>query len=370
MKCYHLTENDYRTSDWSGGKTTQLAIFPQDSQYLERDFLWRISSATVDTEESDFSKLPDYDRVLMVLKGEVILNYQGQRTVKLKELEQDSFDGGWKTVSYGKITDFNLMVRKGSEGHLDIIRPESDRCDYRGTFETSKTFTTHTLYCKEGYALVSTRNFCDGKSPNDGIEEMVKPGELLVLEFSPEEEVRYSVIGEGTLIRAQIFFDDEEGRFQREVIPEEKGTFDDFKQCVFLANTQFRGSQRIFKKLKEVWYDEKLQNAIDRIEGKYITFIGFTVGLFAILMLSAVGTIGNKGIILLILGWFLAECLLVSPLIYYFFVPKPVRKHIKKVEDLTPYERRVRMERMDRNERLEKVMKRYKNSGRNGGTPQ
>ena len=117
-------QEDYNTSQWMGGNTTELAIYPKTSKYLDRNFIWRLSSATIDVEESDFSKLPDYDRVLMVLEGEVVLSYEGQRVARLKALEQDRFDGGWKTKSFGKITDYNLMVRKGSEGYLDVIELE------------------------------------------------------------------------------------------------------------------------------------------------------------------------------------------------------------------------------------------------------
>ena len=46
-----LTESDYRISDWSGGKTVQIAIAPEDAQYADRAFLWRLSSATVDLDE-------------------------------------------------------------------------------------------------------------------------------------------------------------------------------------------------------------------------------------------------------------------------------------------------------------------------------
>ena len=114
MRQYLLKEENYNTSNWTGGRTKELAIFPAQSKYLDRNFIWRLSSATVETEESDFSKLPDYDRVLMVLEGEVVLSYEGQRVARLKELEQDRFDGAWKTKSFGRITDFNLMVRKGN----------------------------------------------------------------------------------------------------------------------------------------------------------------------------------------------------------------------------------------------------------------
>jgi len=116
MKCSLRKEENYSISNWTGGKTKELAIFPRASKYLDRNFIWRLSSATVELDESDFSKLPDYDRVIMVLKGSVVLTYDGKKTVKLNELEQDSFDGGWKTKSFGRITDFNLMVRKGGDG--------------------------------------------------------------------------------------------------------------------------------------------------------------------------------------------------------------------------------------------------------------
>ena len=60
----HLSQKDYKISDWSGGKTIQVAIGPADAVYADKDFLWRISSATVDLPESDYTSLPDYMRLL------------------------------------------------------------------------------------------------------------------------------------------------------------------------------------------------------------------------------------------------------------------------------------------------------------------
>ena len=37
--------------------------------YQSRDFLWRLSSATVELEESTFTSLPDFDRIIPTLKG-------------------------------------------------------------------------------------------------------------------------------------------------------------------------------------------------------------------------------------------------------------------------------------------------------------
>ena len=106
-------ESDFRVSNWTGGKTKQLAIFPESASYLERNFLWRLSTATCEKEESLFSRLPDFDRVLMVLEGSVVLAHQDVRVARLQELEQDRFDGAYTTKSFGRITDYNLMVAKG-----------------------------------------------------------------------------------------------------------------------------------------------------------------------------------------------------------------------------------------------------------------
>ena len=62
MTLTHLTPADDVTTQWSGGATTQLAIAPKGAVYADRDFLWRLSSATVELDESDFTPLPAYDR--------------------------------------------------------------------------------------------------------------------------------------------------------------------------------------------------------------------------------------------------------------------------------------------------------------------
>ena len=65
-----LTQADQVTTTWSGGTTTQLAIAPEGAVYADRDFLWRLSSAKVELEHSDFTPLPDYNRLISVLHGE------------------------------------------------------------------------------------------------------------------------------------------------------------------------------------------------------------------------------------------------------------------------------------------------------------
>ena len=53
------TISPFVVSSWSGGTTTQVGIAPAGAVYASRDFMWRVSSATVDLEVSDFTALPD-----------------------------------------------------------------------------------------------------------------------------------------------------------------------------------------------------------------------------------------------------------------------------------------------------------------------
>lgn len=109
-----LTQEDYLTTRWSGGTTTQLAIAPEGAVYADRDFLWRLSSAGVELEHSDFTPLPDYDRLISILRGELELKVGKGERFPLAPYELYSFDGGVPVESWGMCQDFNLMMRKGA----------------------------------------------------------------------------------------------------------------------------------------------------------------------------------------------------------------------------------------------------------------
>lgn len=113
-----VKRSEYETSIWSGGTTTQLLIYPEDALYRERNFKWRISSAKVEDEESVFTNLPCISRILIVIDGELSLAHEGRYNVTLKPFDQDSFMGDWGTKSFGKATDFNLMMNTGCSGEL------------------------------------------------------------------------------------------------------------------------------------------------------------------------------------------------------------------------------------------------------------
>jgi uncharacterized protein len=105
-------------TSWPGGITTELFIFPLTADYKQRNFQFRLSSATVENEKSDFTPLPGVSRKIMILSGTIILNHEDHYTRQLSKFDIDEFEGDWKTSAVGKCTDFNLMTTGNTTGKL------------------------------------------------------------------------------------------------------------------------------------------------------------------------------------------------------------------------------------------------------------
>jgi environmental stress-induced protein Ves len=117
-----IPKKDLATTTWQGGTTTQLYIYPENANYLERNFDFRISTAKVESETSQFTSLPNVHRKLMVLDGSIILNHEGHYFKKLAKFEIDTFEGNWKTSAIGTCTDFNLMRTKNKNGSIAAFK--------------------------------------------------------------------------------------------------------------------------------------------------------------------------------------------------------------------------------------------------------
>jgi len=134
-----LTNQDYQTSEWSGGSTTQLYISPANSLYADRNFDFRISSAKVEAPESTFTALPGVNRKLMVLEGEVTVNHKDKYSKTLKPFEIDTFSGDWNTSAKGICTDFNLMTTGNltSElSHMQLLANHYKTLTIEGNYHT------------------------------------------------------------------------------------------------------------------------------------------------------------------------------------------------------------------------------------------
>jgi environmental stress-induced protein Ves len=118
MTIHQLLAADRKSINWASGTSTEIFIYPSDGSFAERNFVFRISTATVEAEESTFTFFEGITRHLMILKGNLELIHEGRYTKHLAPYDQDVFLGEWSTRSKGKVTDFNLMLKERATGSL------------------------------------------------------------------------------------------------------------------------------------------------------------------------------------------------------------------------------------------------------------
>jgi len=143
MKFTKSSAKERTTAKWAGGTTTQLAIFPAGSEYAKFNFLFRISTATVEVPESTFTFMPGVTRHLMILDGTLDINHKGRYKKHLPKFGYDVFDGEWPTTAKGEVTDFNLMVREKSAGKLQAIAlrdREEETIEFRSKIKYSGVY--------------------------------------------------------------------------------------------------------------------------------------------------------------------------------------------------------------------------------------
>lgn len=196
----HFTRQNYAVSQWSGGATTQIAIYPPDALYSDRDFLWRLSSATVALEESDFTPLGDYQRWITVLEGAMTLTHDGGSPIELTTGRIHSFDGGSQTHSVGRCTDFNLMLRKGKCGGTlrTLSLPAGSRREIAFESPRSEEFprSTMLIFCRSGGGIIRM----------DGVAVVLAPYESALLENAVQATATLTADQDSLFIVAEMQF--------------------------------------------------------------------------------------------------------------------------------------------------------------------
>ena len=114
-----IDPSGFRTTQWSGGKTTELYLYPFDGSYADRRFLFRVSSATVDLPESRFTKLDGVTRYLTPLCDGFYLK-RGGHWKFLPKGDVLCFSGEEDILCRGSGRDLNLML-KGARGEMRML---------------------------------------------------------------------------------------------------------------------------------------------------------------------------------------------------------------------------------------------------------
>ncbi len=182
-----IRAQEMTTIGWTGGTTTELFIHPLDGDYGKRNFNFRVSTATVETEESNFTPLLGVDRTLMVLEGEIELIHENEHSARLRKFDTDDFKGGWNTRSRGKCKDLNLMCQKGWKGSIKsyiLVDSKISIDKYEGH---------RLLFCLKGELEINV----------DGKKALLGKGDILAIENDSLVEVFSKTFSELILIKTK-----------------------------------------------------------------------------------------------------------------------------------------------------------------------
>lgn len=180
-----IRSDAFNTTAWSGGKTIQLFIYPENASYADRNFGFRISSASVESPASDFTPLPDYNRILMLLDGAIELIHENHYQKNLKAFDQDHFHGSWVSRSKGTCIDFNIIFNSTFEAQCECIQAEKGK-----TVDLAIASKFVFLY------------LWDGKIKLEGAT--LSRGDLMVLNKEGDDSVRFSCIKNTIIVIASL----------------------------------------------------------------------------------------------------------------------------------------------------------------------
>ena len=119
------TYQDFSRNDWSGGTSTQLVIYPSESDLSKQNFEFRISTASIDVEESQFTQFFSHKRIICSLLNPITLIHSDSQPFYLTPFVPYSFDGWMKTKCVGKTIDFNVVFNDGWDASIKVYQIDS-----------------------------------------------------------------------------------------------------------------------------------------------------------------------------------------------------------------------------------------------------
>jgi hypothetical protein len=252
------------------------------------------------------------------------------------------------------------MVQEGQVGQLRSLTLSAEAKNQAFPSELlqpDRPYFARGYYCESGY-LVAVMD-------QDTVS--LRPGDQLMIFGEREQEASLKLMGEGRTIEALVAYGEwgdqtEEYSTGFSIMP----TWQDMKDATFVAYTNFRGASYFSKRRRELWYDPLMTKGIRRLERFYIPMIIFILGFLA----SVYGGIeisGREGVVYWVLAWLVLDLLVITPGLYLWFLPLPIRDHMKPMETLTPYEKELCRKELEKNPQLEKILKKYTITGRNVG---
>lgn len=130
--------DDFKTTKWSGGTTSEIYIDPVGEEVNNRNFDVRVSTATCEMESSEFSDYTGYTRTIAPVNGELTLFINNSK-VFLRPYEVLRFNGSDKVTSVGTVRDYNLIAKNDVSAELQSMVIE----EMTGIKLTGDTYLIH-----------------------------------------------------------------------------------------------------------------------------------------------------------------------------------------------------------------------------------
>lgn len=152
MKISIVKDKDVVISEWAGGESRQYFIYPPDSDYSLRNFMFRVSmAASYFDDEAAYSSLENFTRILIMLDGTAHVYHKVHYDMVMRPYDEiDVFDGGWESYATGKVKDFNLMISKKCSGSMSVIN-KSCVIEFEANKKGNKNWLM--FFCGDGSCL-------------------------------------------------------------------------------------------------------------------------------------------------------------------------------------------------------------------------
>lgn len=122
---YIIKKNQGAVSKWSNGITREMFIYPQTAALKNRNFIFRVSSARIDSEHSVFSNFDGFIRYLIPLNADMQIKHEDRPYFLLKAHNLHCFAGDIKTESMHtckQLIDFNVIIDKNYACDMQITK--------------------------------------------------------------------------------------------------------------------------------------------------------------------------------------------------------------------------------------------------------
>ncbi len=140
-----IRREEQERSQWSGGVTTQLAVWPQNAK---DDFVWLMEAVAMESKEASFAAASGMLRHVMPFEGSVAFTQGSEQPASLNPFETVGLDGGKKTLISAPeaTTIFSLAVRPPYSGHHgwicsdveSVTHPASPFLSFEGIYTLSE----------------------------------------------------------------------------------------------------------------------------------------------------------------------------------------------------------------------------------------